>query len=199
MVVERDVRDGGFTLLETIVVVLLVSVLASVMVAVVAVILRNAPSTEARVDNANSYRGLTLWMPRDAASTPPNAFVFANPTAICNGATAGVSLVQMTWTPDDGTPNTYAADYRLVDSPKRIERHTCWGIGAPYPNAEVDKATDDIFDATAAGIPDAVSGDTVGVTMTLTTCDPDCSSGGPTITFEARSHNPGPTNVLPPP
>ena len=43
-----DGRDAGFTLMEVIVVVLLVGVLASVMVAVVAVILRNAPSTEAQ-------------------------------------------------------------------------------------------------------------------------------------------------------
>ena len=187
-----DTRDTGFTLLETIVVVLLVAVLASVMVAVVAVVLRNAPATETRVDNSNSYRGLIIWLPKDVASTPPTGYAFGSPSTICNGATAGVSLVQLKWTAESGT--TYAIDYRLVSSgAKQIDRHACWGTGsAPYSNASVIGATEDLYDASAA----LLAGGR-GVAMTLTTCAPDdCLSAGPTISFDAGSRNPA--NTLPP-
>jgi prepilin-type N-terminal cleavage/methylation domain-containing protein len=191
---ERDgSRDSGFTLLETIVVVLLVSVLASVMVAVVAVILRNAPATETRVDNSNSYRGLIIWLPKDVASTPPTGFAFNSGSTICNGATAGVSLVQLAWTAEGGTK--YAADYRLVPSgsAEQIERHACWGTGsAPYSNVTVIGATEDLFGATAA-----LRAGGGGVTMTLTTCSPGaCTSAGPIIKVDAGSRNPA--NTLPP-
>jgi hypothetical protein len=102
----------------------------------------------------------------------------------------------MAWTPNDGENTTYAADYRLDGTTKRIERHTCWETGGalPYANTESRAVTDGIFDATATTLPGGV-----GVSVTLTTCGPDCSSGGPTITFEASSRNPGPANTLPPP
>ncbi len=66
--------DRGFTLVETIVVLLMVGVLATVMVAVIAVILRNVPGTEARADDSRTYQRLIQWLPRDAASTPPGKF-----------------------------------------------------------------------------------------------------------------------------
>jgi prepilin-type N-terminal cleavage/methylation domain-containing protein len=188
-----EAGDSGFTLLETIVVVLLVAVLASVMVAVVAVILRNAPATETRVDNSNSYRGLIIWLPKDVASTPPTGFAFGSPSTLCSGATAGASLVQLTWTAESGTK--FAIDYRLVSSAgaQQIDRHACWGTGsAPYPNATVINATENLFGASAA-----LRAGGRGVTMTLTTCGPDdCASPGPIITFDAGSRNPA--NTLPP-
>ncbi len=68
--------DRGFTLIETIVVLLMVGVLASVMVAVIAVIFRNVPGDRARADDSRSYQRLIQWLPRDAASTPPASSTF---------------------------------------------------------------------------------------------------------------------------
>ena len=112
MSVEFDDGDAGFTMLELIVVVLLVGVIASVMVAVVAVILRNAPATEAQADNSRSYQGLLTWLPRDVASTAPQKFkidttVPTSPAWTCSDAPAA-PLVEMSWN-QQGT--AYVAGY----------------------------------------------------------------------------------------
>ena len=65
-----DPTDRGFTLIETIVVVLMVAVLSSVIVAVIAVILRNVPTTEARADDSRSYQRLIQWLPRPTRRRP---------------------------------------------------------------------------------------------------------------------------------
>jgi prepilin-type N-terminal cleavage/methylation domain-containing protein len=182
-------RDSGFTLLEVIVVVLLVAVLSSVMVAVVAVILRNAPSTEARTDDSRSYRRLVIWLPRDVASTPPGGLDFGGGSTMCADA-VGASLVQLTWTPNDDQNITYAADYRLIlgGSGSQVTRFTCSGAtgAAPYSGGDTLKVTSIV--RTAQATP---PGSGVGVTMRLTTCgNSQCSVDGPIITVEAGSRNP---------
>lgn len=189
MAAEPDgARDRGFTLLETLVVILLIAVLASVMVAVIAVIYRTAPSTEARTDESHSYQRLMTWLSRDVASTPPSGFVFTSGSTVCAGATGGGSLVQLTWT--DGQGTTYAADYRLTPSGvgSRVTRHACSGSGAlPYSGTEVLDVTSVVFTAQATT---PVSG-AVGVTMSLTTCDdPECDGPGPVIALDVGSRNP---------
>ena len=142
-----DSTDRGFTLIETIVVVLMVAVLASVMVAVIAVILRNVPTTAARADDSRSYQRLIQWLPRDAASTPPNQFDLNDPpgSASCAGAT-GVNLVHMRW---QGSPSTEVAEYRLVpDVPGvKVERVTC--SGPAYSDTETIDVTSTLHDAVA--------------------------------------------------
>ena len=187
MAAEPDgARDRGFTLLETIVVILLIAVLSSVMVAVVAVIYRNAPSTEARTDESHSYERLMTSLSRDAASTPPSGFVFASGSTVCVGASGAGSLVQLTWT--DGQGTTYAADYRFSGAGSPVTRHACSGSGAaPYSGTEARDVSGIVFDAHAMT---PVSG-AVGVTMNLTTCgDPECAGAGPIIALEAGSRNP---------
>jgi hypothetical protein len=188
------VRDRGFTLTETIVVVLLVSVLSSVMVAVVAVIWRNTPAAETRVDEARSYQGLVNWLPRDAASTPPDGFV-TNGSPTCAGVGA-TSLVEMTW---EFTPNTYVAGYQLVDDgTKHLARYACTSSD---PNATLLKVTGELNAASATTSPALPATD---VTIELVTCGKngnkvDCTVPGPVVSVTGASHNPGPTNTLPPP
>jgi prepilin-type N-terminal cleavage/methylation domain-containing protein len=188
-------RDGGFTLLETIVVVLLVSVLASVMVAVVAVILRNAPATEARTDDSRSYQRLLTWLPRDAASTEPGRFVFGSGSPVCIGAdTAGSqSLVQLKWSPPDGSGKTYVVDYRaipLAPTRSQVTRYTCVrDAGTQIGGTTALDVTKDVFLAEA--MPAPVVTPTIGVEMRLTTCgDTECTVAGPVISIHAGSHNP---------
>ncbi len=199
-------RDRGFTLLEVIVVVLLVAVLASVMVAVVAVVVRNAPSTEARVDNSNSYQRLIIRLQRDAASTPPNRFVpHATPALLPAWSCDLISptLVQMSWSLD-GT--AYVAGYQLEadGNGQRISRYTCSGpdSGSVFPNPTSAPVTARLHNATA--VPINGGGKVVGIRIVLTLClqtknGSDCTTPapGPPIAVEASSRNPAKT--LPPP
>jgi prepilin-type N-terminal cleavage/methylation domain-containing protein len=193
-VTERRVSpDRGFTLLETIVVVLLVAVLSSVIVAVVAVILRNVPATEARVDDSRSYQSLVTWLPRDAASTEPDEFaIVSEPLSStpwdCSGVT-GTSLVRMS-SEHDGT--AYVADYRLVDAGngKRVKRYTCFGPSATptFAVAGNRNMTSVIHDADAVSVKQESK--TVGVVIRLTTCAPtNCTLPGSMISVEAGSRN----------
>ncbi len=180
--------DRGFTLTEVIVVLLMVAVLASVIVAVVAVILKNVPTTEARADNSRSYQRMIQWLPRDAASTPPNEFDTNDPPASpsCVGA-AGVNLVHMSW--DDG-PDTVVAEYRLVPDADGVlvQRFHC-SSGAGYSDTATIDVTSRIHDAVATPTLDGF--DVVGVTLTLTTClASDCTVGDETIELAAGSRNP---------
>ena len=197
-------RDRGFTLLEVIVVVLLVAVLASVMVAVVAVVLRNAPSTEARVDNSNSYQRLIIRLQRDAASTPPDEFTTGAiplpPAWSCSGI-AGPTLVHMSWSLDSVA---YVAGYRLEadGDGQRISRYTCSGPtgSSILPSPVSDPVTATLYDATPVEIFEG--SEVVGVRIDLTLClqtdhGPDCTQPGTVVAVEASSRNPA--NTLPPP
>ena len=90
-----DGRDAGFTLLEVIVVVLLVAVLASVMVAVVAVILRNAPSTEANATIRAPTSVCDLAARVMSHPHRPPGFDFSGGSTIAPARTVGASLVQL--------------------------------------------------------------------------------------------------------
>jgi prepilin-type N-terminal cleavage/methylation domain-containing protein len=202
-----DPLDRGFTLLETLVVVLLVAVVATVMVAVVAVIVRNAPSTEARVDNSNSYQRLIISLQRDAASTPPDEFKTLNtppspPAWSCFGI-SGPTLVQMSWSLEG---SAYVAGYRLEadGSGKRINRYACSGpVGTSVlPNPTINHVTARLNDATPIEIVEGSK--VVGVRIELTLClqtdhGADCAQPdpGPPIAVEASSRNPA--EALPPP
>ena len=137
--------DRGFTLVETLVVLLMVGVLATVMVSVIAVILKNVPGTEARADDSRTYQRLIQWLPRDAASTPPGQFDSTGPWLECVGAT-GKYLARMSWPGDSGTS---VAEYRLVpDAPGgRVKRFTC-SSDAGYADTETLEVTSELFAAT---------------------------------------------------
>ena len=189
MVADPDrSSDRGFTLIETLVVLLMVGVLATVMVAVIAVVIRNVPGTEARADDSRSYQRLIQWLPLDAASTPPNKFDDSGPWASppgCAGASGGY-LVHMSW---QVGANTEVAEYRLVpDGPGgQVQRFRCSSAGS-YADTETTDLTSALYGA-------AATADAVGVTLTLTTCETAaCLAGDPSpIVVSAGSRNPADT------
>ena len=63
--------DGGFSLIELLIVVVLTGILMPVIVAVFTTIVRNSPSVETRADDSRTTRGLSTWLPQDVLSTPP--------------------------------------------------------------------------------------------------------------------------------
>lgn len=139
--------DSGFTLIELVVVVVLIGLVATVVAATFVTILRATPPTQFRIDDARSTRGLQTWLARDVASTPPNGgttiapgggFVFSGaeptPSESC-GITSGTNILHMTWMEDDGSPETFHANYRLMPSGSsyKVVRSICSTPSAPTP------------------------------------------------------------------
>lgn len=106
-------HDQGFTLVETVVVVALLSFVMAVVAATFTVIVRNSPSVENRTDDARSLLGLTNWLSQDVMSTAENGFEDSTAADRCTGLPVGsTSIVQLRWTEGD----TYVANYRWVPS-----------------------------------------------------------------------------------
>jgi prepilin-type N-terminal cleavage/methylation domain-containing protein len=132
--------DRGFTLPEVMISVMIIAVIATVMVGVASVVLRNTPTTEARAEDARSMLGLVTWLPQDVDSTPPTGFV-VDPSAQ-SGCSAtpdtGTNLLRLQWTERaSSTTVTYIANYRSVpnsSSRSHIERITCSGSGGAFSN-----------------------------------------------------------------
>ena len=184
-----DGRDAGFTLMEVLVVVLLVAVLTTVMVAIIAVILRNAPSTEANADDSVSYQRLVRWLPRDVASTPPAGIRLQRWINDVRRLRVARASSNCAWAPNDDRNTTYAADYRLnlqrppgaKVHPLHVLRHDGRWTLFGHPLRLTSPASSERAQATPT-----VSG--TGVTIRLTTCgNSACNVDGPIITVEAGS------------
>jgi prepilin-type N-terminal cleavage/methylation domain-containing protein len=135
-------RDAGLTLVELIVVVTLVGMVAAVIGAAFVTILRTTPSTQYRIDDARSTRGLQTYLARDVASTPPQEIVsvadldpggFAiSSTSLavvdnCGQPTADTFL-HMTWV-DASSGVSYHAAYTINGN--TVYRTTCSDAGPP--------------------------------------------------------------------
>jgi hypothetical protein len=189
-------RDAGFTLLETVVVIIMMALIATVMAGVSATILHTAGSTNGRTNGARTLHGVGTWLAQDAAATAPDDFDLSPSAASgCPSGSPGVNLVRMEWSETTGTTTNYIADYRYVDQGAggfRIERHTCSGVGAgPYPTGVVLKLggqlspTPPVVSALLDG-----SANVIGVSIEMFTLD------GTPIYADGVSRNPG--ESLPP-
>jgi hypothetical protein len=140
--------DAGFALPEVLISVLLLATISSVMVLVVSVVLRNAPTTEARSDDARTLQGLVTWLPQDVDSTPPAGFDTVATTPSGCGTSPGINLLRLEWTETLAVTTTrFIANYRHapVGSAHRIQRITCSGTGhPPFSNASVQNVTSDL-------------------------------------------------------
>lgn len=141
---RRRGADEGLTLVEMLIVVSLLGLVMFVIAATFLTILRVTPSTEYRIDDARSTRGLQTWLARDVASTPPNVYdsatkmgyvdaaVFASPSAagvpasdVCT--TTGTHVLFMAWV-DRGV--SYRAQYTIdgdAASGYEVVRTICGG------------------------------------------------------------------------
>ena len=167
----RRSRDDGMTLVELVVVTSIVGLVTLVIAATFIVILRVAPTTEFRIDDARSTRGLQTWLVRDIASTPPRLYDPASRTGFVDATTTlsaamvppadvcstdGTHVLFLAWV-DSGT--SYRAQYSIVGSDETgysIDRRICGGdtatVGvtgdiesstcAVEPLSEVDITTD---------------------------------------------------------
>jgi type II secretory pathway component PulJ len=132
---SRDRADRGFALPEVLISVVLMATISTVMVGIVSVVLRNAPTTSARADDARTLQGIVTWLPQDIDSTPPTGFDTAPGTASGCAVSPGTNLLRLQWSEwINGTTTQFVSNYRHVEvSPGvfRLQRITC--SGAPEP------------------------------------------------------------------
>ena len=144
-------RDRGFTLIETLVVVVTISVIAVAIATVFTVVARSSPSTEARADDARSLLGVTTWLPNDVSATPMVPLAAADPywdkepatPSGCAGTDpSGINLVRLIWSENFGGNTTYRSSFRLVDDgdSSYISRVYCANGGTPT----ISKLTSDL-------------------------------------------------------
>lgn len=128
---HRRRAGDGFTLIEVVVVVSMVGLIAAVLAAVFTTVIRTAPATENRIDDARSLLGITTWLPRDVGSTSPDSFRTGNLPSSCTGVpTSSQGLLELRWS-ELGT--TLVADYRFVANPDgtgAVVRYAC-ALGGP--------------------------------------------------------------------
>jgi prepilin-type N-terminal cleavage/methylation domain-containing protein len=128
--VPTDVRDGGFTLLETVIVVLIMGILMPVLAFSFSVVVRNTPTAEDRADDARSLLNLTTSLSQDVSSTREDGF-FIGTSAPGGGCLASslpassINLLELHWS--EGTEN-YVTNYRWITtgpSVGQIYRYAC--------------------------------------------------------------------------
>lgn len=124
--------DGGFTLIELLIVTTIIGVIVGSLSAAFLVIVRTSPSSEIRVDDARSTRGLATYLSHDTTSAPPYDYfdpkgwidTSAGP-GNCGGA--GTNIVQFSWLENGFSSRTFYANYRFVTSGSEasVVRYSC--------------------------------------------------------------------------
>lgn len=124
--------DRGFTLIELLIVTTIIGVIVGSLSAAFLVIVKTSPSTEIRVDDARSTRGLATYLSHDTTSAPP--YDYADPkgwidtsagAGNCGGA--GANIVQFSWLENGFSSRTFYANYRFVTSGSEasVVRYSC--------------------------------------------------------------------------
>ena len=156
--------DGGFTLVELLIVIVLTGILMPVIASVFTVIVKNSPSAQTRADDSRTTRGLSTWLPQDVLSTPPTIVTGSvagvpgynlDPARAsdCPGTT-GTNVLHMVWQENAGTLITYVANYRYVPTATgtiQIKRYACSRSGAgAFSTARENNVTTPIVQSMSA-------------------------------------------------
>ena len=125
---RRDAADG-FTLIEVLIVVMMIGIITTALAAVVTVVIRTAPPTDVRAEDARSVQGLVTWLPQDVDAAPPGGFNRDHGYWPCGGAAPANShnILTAEWSESTGADWQYAASYRyeLAGLSWRMARYTC--------------------------------------------------------------------------
>lgn len=134
--------DGGFTIVEILVSIVVLGVITTVLGVAISVSLQAAPDTETRLDDARATRSLATWLANDTISTPPfmpeqtqgGIITDQSPSAPDNNdcGAAGTNLLHLQWTEVTNQSLTFVANYRLevVGGEAIIKRHLCSKVDA---------------------------------------------------------------------
>jgi prepilin-type N-terminal cleavage/methylation domain-containing protein len=166
-------RDAGFTLLETVIVVMIIGIIVPVLAFSFSVVVRTTPSAEDRADDARSLLNLTTHLSQDVSSTREDGFFVApevspggcDPTSL---PASSINLLELQWTEDAAR---YVVNYRWLNTGPgkgQIHRFACLqgqaarqarmtpdlnevptGMFAPAP-VEITKSPTTMIDGTAA-------------------------------------------------
>ena len=190
-----DSKDSGFTLTELLVVVVVVGIVASVLAAVFSVIVRTAPSAQARADDSRSLLGITTYFPEDVSSTPrksastpgPEWDVLPGSISGCSGGTVpgSTNLIKLRWSEATSSSINYEASYRFVnDGGWRIQRVSCANSGtATFINVTTELPPPSASPVSVALVTDTLVNEITGAQMSITTLQ------GDTIRVDATSNS----------
>jgi prepilin-type N-terminal cleavage/methylation domain-containing protein len=106
--------DRGFTLIEVVIVLATIGIIAAALAATVTVVLRTAPPTEERANDARSLQGLVTWIPQDVDAAPPSGFDTDAAAWPCGGPAPANSynVLAVSWNERTTTTTNYASTYR---------------------------------------------------------------------------------------
>ena len=127
---STQTRDGGFTLLETVIVVLIMGIVVPVLAFSFSVVVRSTPTAEDRADDSRSLLNLTTWLSQDVSSTREDGFFIGTsaPTGGCLESSvpaSSINLLELHWS--EGTEQ-YVSNYRWIStgpSVGQVYRYSC--------------------------------------------------------------------------
>jgi prepilin-type N-terminal cleavage/methylation domain-containing protein len=191
----RDVRDGGFTLIEVLLVVIILGIVMSSLAFAFSVAIRTNPDNADRIDDSRSTRGLATWLSYDTASTPPfvgerpQGGMVTGPANDCGGP--GTNLVHLKWVEAAPVKMIYVASYRFVVDPDgtgQIVRVACSSRrDAPFQRISEITVTSDLSPSAVPGVQlvvDPVSQLVTKISFGLT------GNTGESVLIETASRNP---------
>lgn len=128
---QARTRDAGFTLLETVIVVVIMGIVVPVLAFAFSVVVRTTPSAEDRADDARSLLNLTTHLSQDVSSTREDGFFIGPDPAPPGGCletslpAVSINLLELRWS--EGAER-YITNYRWVSTGPgkgQIHRFAC--------------------------------------------------------------------------
>lgn len=193
-------RDRGFTLIEILIVTTILGMIVAALSGAVIVVLRASPTTEVRIDDARSTRGLSTWLSHDVASTPafsppePGRGGFVTGAGTVTGANEcaapGNNILEMTWVERITPWTTHVASYRIVSQGETstLRRYSCSRTGTgPYSvptSANLTAGLRAEHPVSATLVRDGGTGPVIRVELRLT------GRSGETVIVDTASRNP---------